>query len=387
MKKLIPFFAILLLVGCSANTPEVARPTQKSLLSGRVQKGPFVEGANVDIFELNAQFGQTGKSFSTTIIDKDGSYMQRDLQLSSQFVEIRANGFYFNEVSGKLSEAPLTLFAVADLTSINSVNVNILTTIERQRIYQLLSQGKSFAAANRQAHTEALAVFGMNPAQVSDAHALNIEDDAMLLVISAIVQGLHSTAEITQLITGLSSDLQDNGVIDNPALTSALKNNFNGLKAEKLLSNLADYEVTYTQEDVQTWLDIFRANTNYEQSEFVSYPETALYGDNVLIGGEFEAGKKYSFAALTPAWAPLRIEVRGSALTEWYFEIMPDAPQNWRANRYTVVDNLYSTQTFTVVEPGKESVLKFGAPFTPDTLTFIFYEADNAPYERVAIFK
>lgn len=387
MKKLFPFFALLLLVGCSANTPDVARPTQKSLLSGKVQKGPFVEGANVDIFELNAQLGQTGKSFSTTIIDKDGSYMQRDLQLSSQFVEIRAGGFYFNEVTGKLSEAPLTLFAVADITTLDNVNVNILTTLERQRIYQLISQGKNFAAARRQAHTEALAIFGFTPAQASEAHAMNIEDDAMLLTVSAIVQGMHSTAEITQLITSLSSDLQDNGVIDNPALTSALMNNFIGLKADKLVSNLADYEVTYTKEDVQTYLDLFEANTNYTQSEFVSYPEQSLYGDNVLVGGVFEAGKNYSFAALTPAWAPLRIEVRGSASTEWYFELAPDAPQNWRANRYTVVDDLYSTQTFTVIEPGRESVLKFGAPFQPDTLTFTFYEADNEPYDRVAVFR
>ena len=386
MKKLIPFFALLLLVGCSANAPEVARPTQKSLLSGKVQKGPFIEGANVDIFELNAQFGQTGKSFSTTIIDKDGSYMQRDLQLSSQFVEIRANGFYFNEVSGKLSEAPLTLFAVANLTSIDNVNVNILTTLERPRIYQLLSRGKSFDAASRQAHGEARAVFGMSPAQVGDAHALNIEDDAMLLAISAIVQGLHSTAEITQLITSLSSDLQDNGVVDNSALTSALKNNFSGLNAEKLMSNLADYQVTYTKEDVQAYLDLFQANTNYTQSEFVTYPEQSLYGDNVLVGGVFQVGQKYSFAALTPAWASLKVKIEGSASSEWYYELMPDGPQNWRADRYAVVDN-HATQTFTVIEPGKESILKFVAPGVPDTLTFTFYEADNQPYEKQVIFQ
>ena len=53
-----------------------------------------------------------------------------------------------------MSEAPLTLFAVADLSVIDNVNVNILTTLERPRIYQLLSQGKSFAAARYQADNE-----------------------------------------------------------------------------------------------------------------------------------------------------------------------------------------------------------------------------------------
>ena len=74
MKRIIPFFAILLLAACSTNTPDIARPTEKNVLSGKVQKGPFIEGTNVDIFELNNTFAQTGKVFSTTIIDKNGSY-------------------------------------------------------------------------------------------------------------------------------------------------------------------------------------------------------------------------------------------------------------------------------------------------------------------------
>ena len=41
-----------------------------------------------------------------------------------------------------------------------------------------------------------------------------------------------------------------------------------------------------------------QANTNYTQSEFVTYPEQSLYRDNVLVGGVFQVGQKYSFAAL-----------------------------------------------------------------------------------------
>ena len=385
MKKIIPFIAILLLAACSTNTPDIARPTEKNVLSGKVQKGPFIEGTNVDIFELNNTFAQTGKVFSTTIIDKNGSYMQRNLQLNSQFVEIRSNGFYFNEVTGKLSEAPLTLFAVADLTSLDSVNVNILTTLERQRIYQLLSEGKNFANARRQAHREALAIFGITSAQTSEASALNIEDDAMLLAVSAIVQGVQSTAQITQLITGLSSDLSDNGTIDNSALTSTLQNNFLGLNAERIIDNLSDYAIAYSKSDLETWLNVFKNNTDYAQSDFVTYPEQSIYGDNILAGGVFNCGEKYSFAALTPAWANLRVEVKGSPSTVWFYELAPDAPQNWKVSKYSVVDDSYSTQTFTVVEPGKESVLKFTAPDEPDTLRLIFYEADNQPYEKIAI--
>ena len=385
IKRTFPLFIILLLAGCSVNTPDVVRPTQKSILSGKVQKGPFIEGANVDIFELDSVFAQTGKSFSTTIVDKNGSYMQRNLQLNSQFAEFRANGFYFNEVSGKKSETPLTLYAIVDLTSLDSVNINILTTIERQRIYQLLSEGKNFATAQQQAHNEALAVFGFTPSRTRNAATLSIENDAMLLVVSAIVQGLHSTAEITQLITGLSSDLRDNGTIDDSALTSALQNNFVGLNAEKLIENLSEYEISYSQSDVEACLTVFENNTNYSQTENVIYPEQSLYGENILTGGVFQHDQKYSFAAITPAWASLRVEVRSSASTEWYYEVMPNAPQNWVASAFTVVDDDYSTQIFTVIEPGKESVLKFVTPSNPTTLLFTFYEANGIPYQRQAI--
>ena len=43
-------------------------------------------------------------------------------------------GFYFNEISNSLSEAQLTLFALSNLSGKTSLNVNILTHLEKNRI-------------------------------------------------------------------------------------------------------------------------------------------------------------------------------------------------------------------------------------------------------------
>ncbi|MBQ7209402.1 MAG: hypothetical protein IJS05_00685, partial [Paludibacteraceae bacterium] len=190
MKKNLLFaLALVLFVGCSSNAPDRLTSVNKTIFTGKVQKGPFVIGSTVDIFELDRTLSQSGKMFATTISDASGSFYQRNLQLGSQFVELRASGFYFNEVSGKLSDSPLTLFAIADISSADNVNVNILTTLECSRLLTLVSEGKNFANAKRQAHEEVLALFGMTTQDVGSAETLDIETDAQLLVVSAIVQG------------------------------------------------------------------------------------------------------------------------------------------------------------------------------------------------------
>ena len=65
----------------------------KTLFTGSVEKGPFVLGSSVTIFELDSTLAQTGKSFSTTIADNMGSFEQRNLNLASRYVELKADGY------------------------------------------------------------------------------------------------------------------------------------------------------------------------------------------------------------------------------------------------------------------------------------------------------
>lgn len=408
MKKIISLSlaltSMLFLAGCENNNRNQLTPVTKNHLTGKVQKGPFVEGSSVYIFSLDERFAQTGAAYSTSITDNKGSFEQKDMHLSSQFVELIVNGYYFNEVKGELSSSPLTLSAVADITQADNVNVNILTTLERERILFLVSGGMSYDKAKSQAHKEVLAVFGMKPEEAGEAIDLDLEADAQLLVISAIVQGYRSAADVTRLLSNIASDLREDGIIDNPVNTSTLTNNALGINVDKLVENMSSYDITctYSKKDVEKWLDQFETNTSYEQTEFVVYPAEDEYGANILAGGTFETGKRYSFAAATPDWCPLKVEVRG--IGEWYYEVMPDGPENWKAGAFTDM-NGYHSQVFTVVHPGEKSLLKFepgyqstweiddpeseytipeGAP-EPHTLQLLFYENSDIPTRETVI--
>lgn len=404
MKKGLYLFRNLLVltsmicVGCESNAPESDVPINKNVLTGKVQKGPFVEGTDVIIFSLDSLFSQTGVVFKTSIVDKHGTFEQRDMNLSSQFVELVATGYYYNEVKGELSSAPLSLSAIADISSSDNVNVNILTTLERERILYLIANGSNFQDAKKQAHREVLAVFGMSPNQVGDAVGLDLEGDARLLVISAIVQGLRPTAEVTQLLANIASDIREDGSLDDMTTASVLKNNSMGLDAETLIQNMESYdlEYTYSQNDVESLLQEFISNTSYTQTEFVTYPTEAKYGQNVLAGGTFHVGQQYSFAAETPAWCPMKVEVQG--IGEWYIETLPDAPENWIFDSFKDMGG-YHSQLFTVKKPGEPSLLKFmigeqrqwdetplpeGAP-EPNTLRILLYENSDIPTREMII--
>ena len=76
--------------------------------------------------ELDSSMTPTGNTFTGTIDDNTGSFSIKGT-LAYKIVELSADGYYFNEVSGSLSTATLTLQALSDLTDSSSVNVNLFS--------------------------------------------------------------------------------------------------------------------------------------------------------------------------------------------------------------------------------------------------------------------
>src|SRR6056297_823408 len=128
-------------------------------ISGVVQKGPFINGTGIIVTELSPGLIQTGKTFSSQILDNQGKFELNQLVLNSRFIELRADGFYFNETLGRKSDAQLTLYALSDLSE-EAVNVNLLSHLEKQRIHYLMSEGAIFSQAKEQAQEEILDIFG-----------------------------------------------------------------------------------------------------------------------------------------------------------------------------------------------------------------------------------
>ena len=86
-------------------TPTTDTSTSSAVtLSGKVQKGPYVQGTEITVRELDSSMIPTGNTFTGTIDDNTGSFSIKGT-LTYKIVELSAIGYYFNEVSGSLSSA------------------------------------------------------------------------------------------------------------------------------------------------------------------------------------------------------------------------------------------------------------------------------------------
>jgi hypothetical protein len=132
---------------------EATNTSSAITVSGKVQKGPYVQGTEITVRELDSSMIPTGNTFTGTIDDNTGSFGIRGT-LTNKIVELSADGYYFNEVSGSLSSGKLTLSALSDITDSSSVNVNLMTHLEKKRVEYLMDNSKmTFAAAKTQAQT------------------------------------------------------------------------------------------------------------------------------------------------------------------------------------------------------------------------------------------
>jgi len=97
-----------------------------------VQKGPFLNGTSIGIYELNDDYFPTGKVYSSQIVDNSGTFQLKNVSLVSQYVQLKADGYYYNEITGQNSNSPITLYALTDIKDKASVNVNILSNLEKK---------------------------------------------------------------------------------------------------------------------------------------------------------------------------------------------------------------------------------------------------------------
>ena len=186
-----------LLLSCAKKSDSSSSETDTSssstvTVSGKVQKGPYVQGTEITVRELDSSMIPTGNTFTGTIDDNTGSFSIKGT-LTYKIVELSAIGYYFNEVSGSLSNATLTLSALSDLTDSSSVNVNLMTHLEKKRVEYLMDNSKmTFAAAKTQAQTEILKIFNIDNVTLGNSETLDIsksgDGNAVLLAISAILQ-------------------------------------------------------------------------------------------------------------------------------------------------------------------------------------------------------
>lgn len=195
-------------------------------VGGFSQKGPFVTGSEVTVYELQngRTLKQTGKSFQGSISDDKGAFNVRTVKVASQYAYLVAKGVYLSEIDGKKSNTQIQLSAITDLRNRNSVNVNILTHLEYERVLYLVTKKKmTVASAKQQAQKEIFDLFHVesekfkgNPEDWSIAGSG--DEDAALLAISILLQKDDKTSDLSKRINTMSSSIADSGSCDDSLL-------------------------------------------------------------------------------------------------------------------------------------------------------------------------
>jgi len=333
MKSFSQLLSLLLLISmiflaCSKDvdvpTPPIEEEKEIPItvdVNGFTEKGPYLSGSTVTINELNKNYAPTGRVFNTQIIRDDGSFELKGIELSSTYLSLSASGFYFNEVSNDNSEAQLTMHAISDVSDASSVNINTITTLEKNRVEYLLSEGSTFADAKSQALNEVLSLFEMSDNDFA-AEDLTIgkagDANAKLLAVSVILQGFLPIADLSELLSKISLDIREDGILDDLTLGEQLVYNAYRIDLADIRKNLetrfqnidnSDAVVPAFEDHVLAFIN----NTRFEYKSSFEYPKEGSVGKNILHPSFVSTEKgMFSMAAVIPEGGQLRVKLTGN---------------------------------------------------------------------------
>ncbi|MBK6917018.1 MAG: hypothetical protein IPH07_06430 [Deltaproteobacteria bacterium] len=140
-------------------------PATTTRIVGGVHKGPFVIGSSIELAALDDDGNPTGLVFhSQTASDRGEFELTVELGVPG-VVALVGEGFHFDEVAGALSGAPMTLRALAELTTggTQEVYLNLVTHLAHLRVGTLVQGGAPLATATAQAEAELRAALGIGP--------------------------------------------------------------------------------------------------------------------------------------------------------------------------------------------------------------------------------
>jgi len=200
-----------------------------AVVRGAIQKGPFVLGSTVTLSAIDTSGVPTGQVFNTQTSDDLG-----DFAVSFSYrgnVDMQAQGFYYDEVTGSLSSAAIVLRALYQVTNggPQGAYINIITHLAHDRALALTSDaGMGLQAAEAQAEAELVTALGIGgtgfqPGGVGvNLNELGGDNDqnAYLFAVSAVLvqaareqagDGGSVDAQLQQLIDTIAADLVSGG--------------------------------------------------------------------------------------------------------------------------------------------------------------------------------
>jgi hypothetical protein len=257
-------------------------PPAELIITGAIQKGPFLVGSTVLINKLTAKGEPTDATLTTDIEDSIGTFSFKTTTPGP--VQIVADGYYFNELTGQPSSGTLTLKALYEVNEQNDQRayVNIMTHLINDRALHLLAGGQlTFSQAISQAESEFLDAFSyaLPVEDVASFSGLNIYDEgaaasignAYLLALStafykyasikALEFGTAPDAELTLVLNVIADDLAEDGSIQTEGFLDDFVDAVRSLDPQTIIANLyersiVDYPAGLSVPDIARFLSL-----------------------------------------------------------------------------------------------------------------------------------
>lgn len=407
MKRILFLTIALAVVACEKNPAQDDNTPKDCNLHGYAQKGQFVKGSQVTAFAVGKDLVATGESFPANISDDLGSFSISG-KTAAPYLELRAEGYYFNEIEGTVSSSPLYLEAFVRSNE-PAANVNLMTTTIRPRIKKYLQEGKDFETALFMSQTDFL--MSMNFPTISiNFDEMDItgtkEEDALLLAFACMIQNGRSASEVTTLIQEVASDLESKGKISETVLNK-VKANIDNINPFRVILCLANYykEKNLSINTVPCFYKYLDAKfkepflivddylipsgpiTDYPSTGAIESPEQIETGLNVLASIDFTTEVDIQGATVTkekvlgPAYA-IKVQIPANTDMEGRTAhvIFKDASGKVLAQReftqggnaqYLLIQYGTSTKSEITIEDGSEdNLVKEGAEISVNGQTF-----------------
>ena len=219
-------FLTIFLASCGDDSGSSAKnfeSIENKSISGVAQLGPFEKGATVAVYELDEDFKQTGRNYQAEIENNWGEYSVKVKNLKTQYVLLKADGYYYSYITGKTTKERISLNAFTDLNERNGANINVFSHLIHKRVqYLIATKKKSFEKAEEQAISEILKIFGYKT-DIKAIEDLDFfgedEQSAIGLAISILMQGDLTPTNLEKRLDDFSKDFEEDGVLDNDKLT------------------------------------------------------------------------------------------------------------------------------------------------------------------------
>ena len=267
---------VAMLVACSDDGSSDGVDNES--ISGVSQKGPFVSGSTVKIYELDGEkYAQTGKSFIGKITNDDGKFSVPHVTLAGRYALLEANGYYRDEVTGEKSEGTITLNALTDLGDRKNVNINLLTHLEYERALYLVGTGLSVKAAKKQAEAEVFNAFGIQGsfANSEDLDIFGKDDENAALLAFSVLMLSHlddygdkggREARLTELLSNFAIDIEKDGTWDDEVIKAKIAD---WAQEEERWEELEYYENFHYLESIRSYIEEWDLGTVPDFEKYV----------------------------------------------------------------------------------------------------------------------